>query len=86
VPGRGNTLQAPHISLAVFARGLLKQATTRLYFPGEALNNADPVLALVDDARRATLIAGDAGEESGTRFYRFDIVLQGEGETVFFDV
>jgi protocatechuate 3,4-dioxygenase alpha subunit len=86
VPGRGNTLQAPHISVAVFARGLLKQATTRLYFPGEALNNADPVLALVDDARRATLIASDAGEESGARLYRLDIVLQGDGETVFFDV
>jgi protocatechuate 3,4-dioxygenase, alpha subunit len=87
VPGRGNTLQAPHISIAVFARGLLKQATTRLYFPGDALNKTDPVLGLVEDARRrATLIAGDAGQDGGARLYRFDIVLQGEGETVFFDV
>jgi protocatechuate 3,4-dioxygenase alpha subunit len=87
VPGRGNTLQAPHISIAVFARGLLKQVTTRLYFPGEALNKSDPVLGLVDDERRrATLIAADAGQQEGATLYRFDIVLQGERETVFFDV
>jgi protocatechuate 3,4-dioxygenase alpha subunit len=87
VPGCGNTLQAPHISVAVFARGLLKQVTTRLYFPGEALNKSDPVLGLVEDERRrATLVAADAGEVESMRLYRFDIVLQGERETVFFDV
>jgi hypothetical protein len=47
VPGRGNTLQAPHIQIAIFARGLLSHVTTRLYFPGEALNDSDPLLALV---------------------------------------
>jgi len=87
VPGPGNSLQAPHVSIAVFARGLLRQVTTRLYFPEEALNKTDPVLALVEDTRRrATLIAGDAGLDGGAKLYRFDIVLQGDGETVFFDV
>jgi len=67
--------------------GLLKQLTTRLYFPDEALNKADPVLGLVEDtARRQTLMAKPAGQEGGAKLYRFDIVLQGEGETVFFDV
>jgi protocatechuate 3,4-dioxygenase, alpha subunit len=61
--------------------------TTRLYFPDEALNAADPVLGLVEDAaRRKTLVAQPMGQEGGARLYRFDIVLQGEGETVFFDV
>jgi protocatechuate 3,4-dioxygenase alpha subunit len=87
VPGRGNALQAPHINVCVFARGLLKQVTTRLYFPDEALNKADTVLGLIEDAaRRNTLMAEPAGQEGGTKLYRFDIVLQGEGETVFFDV
>jgi len=87
VPGRGNALQAPHINVCVFARGLLKQVTTRLYFPDEALNAADPVLGLVEDAaRRKTLVAQAMGQEGGAKLYRFDIVLQGEGETVFFDV
>jgi len=87
VPGRGNALQAPHISLCIFARGLLRHVTTRLYFPGEPLNHADPVLGLVQDAqRRKTLIAQAAGQEGAVNVYRFDIVLQGEGETVFLDV
>jgi protocatechuate 3,4-dioxygenase alpha subunit len=83
VPGRGNSLQAPHINLAIFARGLLKQLCTRLYFAGEAANEADPVLSSIEDpALRRTLLAAPAG--GGT--WRLDIVLQGPGETVFFDV
>ena len=71
--------QAPHIVLAVFARGLLKHLVTRVYFAAEAEANAgDPVLNAVPSDRRDTLIAGDDGV--------FDIRLQGEGETVFFDV
>ena len=80
VPGRGNTQQAPHIAIAIQARGLMQALMTRAYFAGEALNETDPVLGLVEDpARRATLIAtpGDTGT------WRLDIRLQGEGETVF---
>ncbi len=74
---------APHVLLTVHARGLLKRVSTRIYFPDEPEANAgDPVLACVaDGAQRATLIA--AATDEG---YRFDIRLQGDGETVFFDV
>jgi protocatechuate 3,4-dioxygenase alpha subunit len=83
VPGRGNATQAPHIQVAIFARGLMRHLVTRAYFDGEARNAADPVLSMVDDpARRATLLAKPAGGGS----WRFDIRLQGEGETVFLDV
>ena len=86
VPGRGNALQAPHIAVCVFARGMLSHAYTRLYFSDEAeANETDPVLNTVDAARRPTLVA-ERTEASGRTVYRFDIRLQGEGETVFFDV
>ena len=86
VPGRGNSLQAPHIAVTIFTRGLLLHLTTRLYFDGEPLNDTDPVLALVPDAAaRRTLIATPvAGAAIPT--YRFDIRLQGDGETVFFEI
>jgi protocatechuate 3,4-dioxygenase alpha subunit len=83
VPGPGNTLQAPHINVTVFARGMLKHLVTRLYFDGEALNNDDPVLARVAE-RRSTLIARRANGKDGP--FVLDIRLQGERETVFFDV
>jgi protocatechuate 3,4-dioxygenase alpha subunit len=71
---------APHLNVAVFARGLLRQLQTRLYFPDEEDANArDELLGLVDPDRRQTLIAEDAGGA-----LRFDIRLQGEQETVFF--
>jgi protocatechuate 3,4-dioxygenase, alpha subunit len=83
VPGRGNAQQAPHIAIAIQARGLMQALMTRAYFPGEALNETDPVLGLVEDpARRATLIATPAG----TGAWRLNIRLQGEGETVFLTV
>ena len=87
VPGRGNSLQAPHLNLAVFARGLLIHLFTRLYFADEAAANAaDPLLsAIEDEGARRTLIARRA-EGGGPARYRFDIVLQGEGETVFLDL
>jgi len=86
VPGRGNALQAPHIAVALFARGLLKQLFTRIYFAGEALNENDPVLASIGDpARRATLVAARS-DNAGSAVYRFDIVLQGDNETVFFEI
>ncbi len=88
VPGPGNALQAPHISVAVFARGMLLHAYTRIYFAGEAANETDTVLNAIEDAgRRSTVIAESAGAgEDGAEVFRFDIVLQGAGETVFFDV
>ena len=86
VPGRGNALQAPHIAVAVFARGLLKQLFTRVYFADQAANEADPVLASIDDpARRRTLIA-TRRDDAEAPTYRFDIVLQGDNETVFFEI
>jgi protocatechuate 3,4-dioxygenase alpha subunit len=83
VAGLEATLQAPHVNLAIFARGLLKGLMTRIYFPGQPLNVNDPVLTAVAPERRSTLIAR-AGSPAGT--LRFDIVLQGDGETVFFDI
>lgn len=71
---------APHINLGIFARGLLNRLHTRIYFPGEALNGSDPVLALVPAERRPGLIARPMGPGS----YGFDIRLRGPGETVFF--
>jgi protocatechuate 3,4-dioxygenase alpha subunit len=84
VPGPGNTLQAPHIVVALFMRGLLRHLYTRIYFSDEAAANAaDPVLGLVEEpARRATLVAQRDG---GSAAYRWDIAMQGDNETVFFD-
>jgi protocatechuate 3,4-dioxygenase alpha subunit len=78
--GPGGTTPAPHLEVSVFARGLLRHLATRIYFPDEEeANAADPMLALVDPTRRATLVARRDG--SGLRF---DIRLQGAAETVFF--
>lgn len=81
-PGRVDATQAPHIDVSVFARGLLQRLVTRIYFPDEgAANEADPVLAsIADPAARSTLVAVPDGDG-----LRFDVRLQGEGETVFFD-
>ena len=74
--------QAPHLDVSVFARGLLHRVVTRIYFEDGAEANArDPVLAAVPAARRDTLLARRTDDG-----YRFDIRLQGPGETVFFDV
>lgn len=82
VPGPDGATQAPHLLVSVFARGLLKRLATRIYFEDEAeANAADPVLAAVDAGRRDTLVARRDGDA-----YRFDVRLQGDGETVFFDV
>lgn len=84
VPDPDGKPQAPHILLAVFARGMLLHLYTRIYFDDEAEKNAaDPVLALVPAERRATLIAK---RDAGSATYRIDIHLQGDNETVFFDV
>ncbi|HXZ87916.1 MAG TPA: protocatechuate 3,4-dioxygenase subunit alpha [Candidatus Binataceae bacterium] len=80
----GDFTQAPHINVSIFARGLLNRLVTRIYFPDESLNSTDPVLSAVPAPRRPTLTARRIGEESANRF-RFDIILQGPAETVFFD-
>lgn len=77
--------QASHVNVAVFARGLLHHLCTRLYFSDEAANTADPVLRLVPDDRRTGLLAARA-QRDGNTVYRFDIILQGEAETAFFDI
>jgi protocatechuate 3,4-dioxygenase, alpha subunit len=83
VPGPDGRPQAPHVDVSVFARGLLDRVVTRAYFGDEErANAADPVLASVTDAdARATLVAEPTGDG-----YRFDVRLQGDRETVFFDV
>lgn len=85
-PGRvpNGTLQAPHLTLAVFARGMLKQLYTRVYFAGDAANHDDPVLRLIAPDRRETLMARPDPARPG--FWQFDVKLQGDRETVFFDV
>ncbi len=88
VEGPDGVRQAPHINVNVFARGLLKQLVTRIYFSDRAAENArDPVLASIGDhAARATLIAEKIAPAGGFTSYRFDIVLQGAGETAFFAI
>jgi protocatechuate 3,4-dioxygenase alpha subunit len=85
VPDPDGKPQAPHVLVAIFARGMLLQNYTRIYFDGEAGNAADPVLALVPADRLATLIA-ERAPGNGSAVYRLDIHLQGDNETVFFDV
>lgn len=75
---------APHINVVVFARGLLKHLFTRVYFAGEPANVRDPVLALVPEARRGTLLAHPVAGQPNA--WRIEICLQGDGETVFFDL
>jgi protocatechuate 3,4-dioxygenase alpha subunit len=81
VPGPNGAMQAPHINVGIFARGILRRLFTRIYFDGEDANDGDPVLALVPVERRATLIARRAGAGA----YSLDIRLQGENETVFLE-
>ena len=83
VAGPGGNLQAPHIVVAVFARGMTRHLYTRIYFPDHhAANATDPVLALVPASRRETLLAAKRSDGS----YEFDIRVQGGDETVFFDL
>jgi protocatechuate 3,4-dioxygenase, alpha subunit len=86
VAGAGEVLQAPHINVSIFARGLLKRLVTRIYFPGEPLNEIDALLSVLPNDRRATLIARVADAGGAERVLHFDIVLQGDNETAFLDV
>jgi protocatechuate 3,4-dioxygenase, alpha subunit len=85
-PGPVDGAQAPHLNLILFMRGLLLHLHTRLYFADEAAaNGRDPVLAALPPERRRTLVAAREETPAGP-VYRFDIRMQGEDETVFFDV
>lgn len=83
VPGPDGKMQAPHLALSIFMRGLLKRLATRIYFPDEPGNDTDFVLHLVEASRRGTLIARAAAGRPGV--LEWNVVMQGEGETVFFD-
>lgn len=85
VPGPNGAAQAPHIAVTVFSRGMLRHVYTRIYFSDEAKNDTDPILSLVPAERRATLIA-ERADRNGQAVYTLDIRLQGDGETVFFDI
>jgi protocatechuate 3,4-dioxygenase alpha subunit len=84
VPGNDGALQAPHLNVSVFARGVLKRLATRIYFAGDPANVEDPVLALVPAERRATLMARP--DPSHPTDWGMDVHLSGECETVFFDI
>jgi protocatechuate 3,4-dioxygenase alpha subunit len=81
VPGLDGKMQAPHLTVTIFMRGLLKQLQTRIYFPDDAANADDPVLNLVPAERRGTLIA----KKRADGVLEWNVVLQGKNETVFFD-
>jgi len=83
VPGPDGKLQAPHLAVSVFMRGLLRRLVTRIYFPDEPANAADFVLQLVGPDRRPTLIAKKSSSQPGA--LEWNVILQGSGETVFFD-
>jgi len=82
VPGPDGRPQAPHLAVGLFARGLLHRLVTRIYFDDEPANATDPILELVPAARRDTLVARAIAPGR----FRIDFILQGDGETVFFDV
>jgi protocatechuate 3,4-dioxygenase alpha subunit len=82
VPGLNGKMQAPHIAVSVFARGLMRRLVTRIYFPEEAANAEDYVLNLVDPARRETLITRKTTVPGALEW---NVILQGAEETVFFD-
>jgi len=80
VPAPGGGWQAPHINVTIFMRGMLRQLVTRIYFPADPANDEDPVLQSVPESRRATLVAN-----ADANALTWNVRLQGEGETVFFE-
>jgi protocatechuate 3,4-dioxygenase alpha subunit len=83
VPGPDGKLQAPHIVVSVFMRGLLRRLITRIYFPDDPENSEDFALSLAEPDRRGTLVARKSGKRDG--LLEWNVVLQGPQETVFFD-
>jgi protocatechuate 3,4-dioxygenase alpha subunit len=82
VPPGDESAHAPHMLVLVFARGLMRHLISRVYFADEQANEGDPVLRVIPVERRATLIA--QRDEGRANLYRWDVILQGTGETVFF--
>lgn len=82
VPGSEGSVQAPHIIVSIFMRGLLTRLVSRIYFPGEPGNTKDPILGLVPEGRRGTLIAQSTDTPGELEWM---VQLQGDDETVFFD-
>ncbi|MGA7922334.1 MAG: protocatechuate 3,4-dioxygenase subunit alpha [Candidatus Acidiferrales bacterium] len=83
VPSPDGKMQAPHIAVSVFMRGLLRRLVTRIYFPDEPANSSDSILNLAESARRRTLIARKVEGKPGS--LEWNVVMQGPEETVFFD-
>lgn len=83
VPGPNGAMQAPHLVVTVFMRGLLKHLLTRIYFPDDPANASDPILLLVPADRRGTLVATRLPRENAA--LQWNLVVHGENETVFFD-
>ena len=83
VPGLDGKLQAPHIVVSIFMRGLLRRLVTRIYLPDEPANSSDFALSLVEPGRRGTLIAKKSPQDKAV--LEWNVVLQGAEETVFFD-
>jgi protocatechuate 3,4-dioxygenase, alpha subunit len=84
VPDGQGGVQAPHVNVCLFARGLLRHLYTRIYFRGDDRLAADPILAIVPEPRRRTLEACPV--PGAPAAWQFTIQLQGDGETVFFDL
>jgi len=84
VHGNDGHMQAPHMNVSIFARGLLKRLATRIYFAGNAANQKDAILALVPADRRDSLMA--VLDPSRPGWWNFTIQLGSENETVFFDI
>lgn len=80
ITAKNGLMQAPHMLVLVFARGLLRHLISRIYFDGESSNSTDPVLSAIPADRRHTLVAQSDGQKS----FRWDVILQGNDETVFF--
>jgi protocatechuate 3,4-dioxygenase, alpha subunit len=89
VPDENGKLQAPHLNVSVFARGVMNRLVTRIYFSDDPANQGCPILALVPEKRRRTLMAhrgSDKSDSNSVDDWHFDVHLCGDAETVFFDV
>ncbi|MGA7293611.1 MAG: protocatechuate 3,4-dioxygenase subunit alpha [Terriglobales bacterium] len=84
VTGPGGRDQAPHLLISLFMRGVLRRLVTRMYFPDDDRNSTDPILNLVEPARRSTLVARKTAGVPGS--LEWNVILQGPDETVFFDI